>query len=279
MTLTLASVTPTASVELGTEGGVSITSGPQSQLALTPDPLAFGTVDLGNMPVTESFTLSNEGEADASNIDVSLAGPDTEFTIASNGCGSTLAAGADCTITIQFNAADNGDYTNAINITSDADVNPNPSAGITGSADSVANLSVTPPFGPVDLGTIVVDTTGTANGSISNSGSAAGDFSCSLTGDPEISTNPTPLSGTVPAGESVPFSLACAVPDTAEEGDTYSASLVCTGDNGFSGTHEISCAATEFEPLPVPTMTNWSIALFALMMLLVGGMSIRFFRT
>lgn len=279
MNLTLASVTPTASVELGTEGGVSITSGPQSQLALTPDPLAFGTVDLGNMPVTESFTLSNEGEEDALNIDVSLAGPDTEFSIASNGCDSTLAAGADCTITIQFDAADNGDYTNAINITSDADVNPNPSAGITGSADSVASLSVSPDFGPVDLGTVLIDTTGTANGTLSNSGSADGDFSCTLTGDSEISTDPSPLSGTVPAGDSVGFSISCAVPDTAEDGDSYSAVLECTGDNDFGGTHEISCDATEFEAVPVPTLANWSIVLFALMMLLVGGFSIRFFRT
>lgn len=267
-----------------TSGSVTIVDIPPeevSELSVSPDPLDFATVDVGDMPEQGVITATNSGGADSS-LTVSSAAytGDTEFSIVNNACeGTTLAAGESCNVTVEFDSGGNGTFTGAVDFASDADNNPSPSVSVLGSADSVANLSVTPPFGPVDLGTIVVDTTGTANGSISNSGSAAGDFSCTLSGDAEISTDPSSLSGPVPAGESVGFSISCAVPETAEEGDTYSASLVCTGDNGFSGTHDISCAATEFEPLPVPTMTNWSIALFALMMLLVGGFSIRFLRT
>lgn len=262
-----------------TDGSIAITSGPQSELSLTPDPLAFGTVDLGNMPVVDSFTLENVGAADANITGVSLAGPDAEFTIAADNCSGTLAAGASCTIDIQFDAAANGSYSNQLDITSDANVNPNPSAGITGSADSVASLSVDPPFGPVNLGIGVVGTTLTANGTVSNSGSADGNFSCTLTGDPQISTSPSPLAGSVPAGGSTDFSIACSIPADATEGDSYSATLECTGDNGFSGTHEISCGATEFVAFPIPTMSKWGLAILALLMVMVGGLSVRFFRT
>lgn len=279
LTLAVPSTSPAGEAVTLTDGRVEIVSGPQSELTLTPDPMAFGTVDLGVMPVTDTFTVENIGAADATISAVALAGPDGEFTIAADSCTGALAAGATCTVEIQFNATANGAYTNQLDITSDANVNPNPSAAITGSADSVANLSVSPAFGSVNLGTIVVGQSATSNGSISNTGSAAGDFSCALTGDPEISVTPSPLSGTVAAGESADFSIACDVPDSAVEGDSYSAVLECNGDNGFGGVHEISCSATEFEPLPVPTLSNWSLALLTLLMVMIGGLSVRFFRT
>ncbi len=262
-----------------TDGSINITAGPQSELALTPDPMAFGTVDLGLMPVTDTFTVENIGQADANISSVALAGPDAEFTIAADNCTGPLAAGATCTVDIQFNAASNGSYSNQLDITSDANVNPNPSAAITGSADSVADLSVSPAFGPVNLGTVVIGSSASTNGSISNSGSAAGDFSCTLAGDPEISVSPSPLSGTVPAGGSADFTISCAVPDSAVDGDTYTATLSCTGDNNFSGTHDISCSATAFVAFPVPTMNKWGIAVLALLMVMIGGISVRMFRS
>lgn len=263
-----------------TDGSVTVASGPQSELSLTPDPLDFGTVDLGNMPVVDSFTLTNSGDASANITGVALDGTtDAEYTIAADNCSGTLAAMSSCTVDIQFDAGANGTYTGQLNVTSDANTNPNPTAGITGTADSVAQLSINPPFGPVDLGTVVIGSSATANGSVSNSGSADGNFSCTLTGDPEITTDPSPLSGTVPAGGSVDFSLTCAVPDTAAEGDTFSATLECSGDNSFGGTHTISCDATEFVPFPIPTMSKWGLAVLALLMVMFGGLTVRFFRT
>ena len=271
---TAGTFTPTTS----TDGSISITAGPQSELTLTPDPMAFGTVDLGNMPATDTFTLENVGAADANISSVSLGGPDAEFTIAADNCTGTLAAGATCTVDIEFNAGANGSYSNQLDIASDANVNPNPSANITGSASSVASLSVNPAFGPVNLGQGLPGSTLTANGSISNSGSADGDFTCTLTGDPEISTTPSPLSGTVPAGGSADFSISCALPTSGVEGDSYSATLECSGDNGFGGTHEISCGVTEREPLAVPTMSKIGLGVLALLMVMIGGLTVRFFR-
>jgi hypothetical protein len=269
--------TPTAE----TDGQIDITSGPQSTLSLTPAAIDFMTVDLGNMPVTDTFTLENTGDA-ATTVNVSGVSysGDAEFSILTDNCsGQALPAdGTTCDVVIEFDAGANGVYSGQIDVTSDANNNADPTGNIDGEADSVADLSVNPPFGPVDLGTVVLGSSATANGSISNNGSADGDFTCTLTGDPEISTTPSPLSGTVPAGGSADFSLTCAVPDTASEGDTFNATLECSGDNGFGGTHDISCTATEFVPFPVPSMNKWGLAVLALLMVMVGGITVRFFR-
>lgn len=266
-----------------TDGSIEVLDTPPeevSELSLSTNAINFGTVDLGDMPVQETVTAENTGGS-ASSLTISGATytGDAEFSVASDACtGATLNAGDTCDVTIEFDSGANGTFSGSLDYDSDADTNPTPTVSIDGQADSVASLSVTPPFGPVDLGTGVVGNTLTANGSISNSGSADGDFSCTLTGDPEISTDPSPLSGTVPAGDSVDFSISCAIPQDASEGDTFSATLECTGDEGFGGTHDISCEATEFEPFPIPTMQNWGLILLTLMMLMVGGLSIRFFR-
>ncbi|RFF30798.1 hypothetical protein DZC52_06705 [Wenzhouxiangella sediminis] len=279
---TAGTFTPTTS----TDGSISITAGPQSELEVTPNPMAFGTVDLGNLPATDTFTVQNIGSGGSSTTisTVGLNGPDAEFTIIGDTCtGATLNGGTGgngdtCTIDIEFDSGANGTFSNQLAITSDANVNGNPTADITGSASSVASLSVNPAFGPVNLGQGLPGSTLTANGSISNSGSADGDFTCTLTGDPEISTTPSPLSGTVPAGGSADFSISCALPTSGVEGDSYSATLDCSGDNGFAGTHDISCGVTEREPLAVPTMSKIGLGVLALLMVMIGGLTVRFFR-
>ncbi|AKS41053.1 choice-of-anchor D domain-containing protein [Wenzhouxiangella marina] len=258
--------------------------GPQSTLTVTPDPMAFGVVDLGAMPATDTFIAENTG-AGGSSLTISAVALATgaEFTITSDGCtGTTLNAGDTCSVGIQFNSAVNGVFADTATFTSDANNNPTPAIAITGEADSTAVLAVNPPFGPVNLGFGPAGSTVSANGSLSNSGSADGAFSCSL-GGPDaavFSTNPAPLAGTVTAGGSVPFSISCNIPTSGLDGDTYSATLTCTSadDANFNGTHDLSCGVANAPALPVPTMQPWALVLFGMLMLMVGGLSIRFFR-
>lgn len=281
LTLEVASVTPNTETIGLTDGSVEIVSGPQSELTLTPTAIDFMVVDLGNMPQTGTFTLENDGDTGTTiNINSVTYSGDGEFTIQNNGCASAaLAAGDTCDIVIEFNAAANGTYAGQIDVTSDADTNPNPTGTIDGEADSVANLTVNPPFGPVPLGTVVVGQSTTANGSVTNSGSAGGNFSCALTGDTAVISTTPDLSSSipVPAGGSVDFSLTCAIPETAVEGDTFNATLTCSGD--LDGVHDISCDATEFVPFPVPTMNKIGLGILALLMVMIGGLMVRFFRT
>jgi hypothetical protein len=267
-----------------TDGSVTVVSGPQSTLSLTPASIDFMTVDLGNMPVTDTFTLENTGDSGTTvNVSSVAYTGDSQFSILTDNCSSQAlpADGTTCDVVIEFNATANGPYSGQIDVSSDADNNDSPTGTINGEADSVASLSVTPPFGPVDLGTVVVGNSTTVNGFVENTGSADGNFGCALSGDPEISTTPD-LSGpiTVPAGDQVDFSLTCAVPDTASEGDTFGATLECSGVNGFDGTHDISCTATEFvRPESIPSLSQWGLIIMSFLMLMIGVVSVRFFRT
>ncbi|NBB93598.1 MAG: choice-of-anchor D domain-containing protein, partial [Gammaproteobacteria bacterium] len=267
---------------VSTDGSIEVIDTPPeeiSELAASPASIGFGTVDLGGMPVTDMITAENVGGSSSSlTISAVNYSGDAAFSVTGDGCtGTTLAFGETCGVTVQFDAGSNGTFNGSVAFTSDADTNPTPSVAVSGTADSAPNLSVSPAFGPVSLGEGFPGDTLSANGSLSNSGSAAGTFDCTLNDATGVfSTNPSPLAGSVPAGGSVDFSLSCALPGDAEDGDTYSASLVCSGD--ISGTHDLSCGVSEFEPLPVPTMQKWGLIVLTLMMLVVGGISIRFFR-
>jgi hypothetical protein len=251
-----------------------------SELTVTPDPLDFGTVDLGNMPQQLVITAENTGGS-ASSLTISAAAynGDPEFSTVANACdGATLGAGDTCSVTVEFNAGADGDFTGTVDFSSNADNNPNPSVSVLGSADSVAALSINPPSGNVNLGSGLQGDVLSANAVISNNGSADGTFDCTLT-DPSGVFSASPLDGGVSAGGTASVALSCSLPTDAEDGDSYAATFSCTGSEGFSSEHSLSCSVSEWEPLPVPTMQKWSLILFALMMLIAGGIGIRFFRT
>ena len=278
-TATISSNNGSADVALSGTG-----TGSDANLTIAPTSADFGTLDINDPAVTRDFTLQNAGSNDSLDITSTSVQPVmlrgtmvTPFDIVADTCeGQTLAPQADCLITVAFDPSEAGTFDSTLAVSSSAN---NVNADLTGVGTATADIVVDPPFGPVSLGFGEAGENVTRNGTVTNNGSASADVSCTLDDTTGVfSTTPSPLSATVDAGSTVDFSLSCALPDTGEEGDTYSATLTCSVDNDVVGTHDLSCGVTEFEPLPVPTMSNWSIALFALLMLLVGGISIRFFR-
>ena len=261
-----------ADVQL-TPGSITIVD-TDANLTITPASHTFPSQDINDADQTTTFTLENDGETDSLTIGTaSVTG--APFSVSDNCDGETLAPAATCTVTVTFAPTTADTFNDTLSVTSDAN---DVSATLEGTATATANLVVNPPFGPVNLGFGAPGDTLTANGSVQNTGSAAADLSCTLTGDAEISTTPSPLVATIGAGETVNFSLACALPAEAEEGAIFGATLSCNVDGSFAGAHEISCGVSTFEPLPVPTMQAWALALFAMMMLLAGFIGIRFFR-
>jgi len=263
-----------AGVALTGEG----TAGPVAAFTINPNVAAFGTVDLGDMPQSIVHTIENTGDA-GSTLDLNNLAytGDAEFSVTDNTCPASLGAAESCTVTVTFDAAANGNYTG------DVDVETNVgefNVPVSGEADSVAVLSVNPPFGPVNLGFASADSIITANGEFINTGSADGDVDCNITGPDAGIFSATPSMGTVPADGTVPFELACRIPAGAPDGTTYTADLNCSSpdDQNFEGTHNLSCGVQAFEFIPVPTMQPWALVLFSMLMLIAGGIGIRFFR-
>jgi len=263
----------TETVALEGEG----TAGPVAGFDIDPTTAAFGTVDLGDMPQSIVHTITNDGDPGSTLElnDLSYSG-DAEFGI-SSACPATLAQGASCTVTVTFDSAANGTFTGTVTAVTNVGTFEVP---VTGEADSVPVLAVNPPFGPVDLGQAPAGTIITANGEFSNTGSAPGDVSCNITGPDAGIFSAIPSAGTIPAGGTVGFELACRLPDDAEQGDVFTADLNCSSpdDTAFDGTHNLSCGVQEFQFVPVPTMQPWALVLFSMLMLIAGGIGIRFFR-
>ena len=283
----------TGTLRVGHSAGADLTAAltgavrdTDAALVIEPTTFDFGELDIDAAASCRAFAISNTPGEDALTVGTATV-TGAPFSVTTNTCnGTTLAGGASCSVTVCFDPAEEGAANDALVVTSDAN---NVSAALSGTGTATANISVNPPFSPppVNLGaasageTITVNRWLNAPTAVTNSGSAAATVACALQNESTagvFSTAPSLANVEVTANSTVPFSLSCALPAAGEEGDTYTATLACNVDGQPAGTHQLSCTVTEIEPLPVPTMSNWSLAFFALLMLLVGGFSIRFFR-
>ena len=102
------------------------TGGPQ--LAVSATTLAFGTSTVGTSTAAQTITLSNAGTTALAGLSITMAGSDSRDFPASDTCGSSLAAGATCTVQIAFDPRAKGARSATLSIR----------AGLSGLSASVA---------------------------------------------------------------------------------------------------------------------------------------------
>ena len=93
-------------------GGTSIpialsgsgSAAPTANLTASPTPVALGNVIVGQTSATTTITVSNGGGATATAM-AFVNSNATEFVVSSNTCGSTLNAGASCTLGVAYKPA------------------------------------------------------------------------------------------------------------------------------------------------------------------------------
>jgi len=126
-------------------------TGPGASLSATS--LAFGSVAVGAQSGSESVTLTNSGAVSLSISSITVSGA-SSFDFA-NSCGTSLAAGANCSIHGHFAPTALGAQTATITITDNAGNSPRKIAlSGTGAPDTTIALSATSlSFGLVDVGT------------------------------------------------------------------------------------------------------------------------------
>lgn len=271
----------------GVNGTITIAAGPQSELSAAPAAIAFGVNDLSAFPLSDTVTFTNTGDPgsslDIAGVALDAAG-DAEYSIDADTCtGATLNDGDSCVVTIGFNAVANGVYNTALEVSSNADVTPNHNIAVSGEADSAPMLSGAI-MGGNNLGAGQPGDTLSTVVNFTNTGSAADDVTCNIINDAAgaFGFNPAapfPLA-IGPNGGDGSFDLTCTLPAAANPGDIFTADLVCGGAVfGDVLDVEVSCrVAPARAAVPVPTMQKWSLVLLSLLMLVVGGLSVRFFR-
>lgn len=259
------------------------TSGPGASLTIDPASYDYGDLLTGESS-TQTFTVTNNGDSGSDASIDTITPPAGDFSVTGGSCsaGSTsLSSGASCTIEIEFAPTSDGaqsgdlvvDGTDTVNSTSiDA------TSSVQGEGVTEPRFASSAGPGSVNLGTTEPGGTLNQDVTITNDGNAPLDASCGTLTDPDgaFTLTPSPADFTgIAAGESESFSLSCTAPDVG----SYEATMQCNTNEGVEGqVHDFtfSCSA---RPLVIPTMQPWGLALLTLLMLAVGGFSIRFFRT
>lgn len=95
---------------------------------LSPTSLTFATQRVGTTSAPQTVTLSNPVNGLAAPLTISSIVTVGDFTIASNNCGGSLAAGASCTIGVRFNPTVAGPVSGLLAVFDNA---PNPQRGVT----------------------------------------------------------------------------------------------------------------------------------------------------
>src|SRR6266436_1769545 len=148
-------------------------------VSLSPSSLSFGSQAVGTTSAPQPVTLTNTGTGTLNVVDIATTGDFAQ----TNNCGTSMTAGASCTINVSFTPAASGTRTGTLSVTDNADASPQ-SVTLSGSgAFPVVGLSSTQmTFTSQQVNTfsspqsILLTNTGSVPLTISNI-STAGDFS------------------------------------------------------------------------------------------------------
>lgn len=112
-------------------------SAPAPVVSLSPTSLTFASQTIGTTSPGQSVALSNTGNAALSISGIAISGADSGDFAETNNCGSSVAAGSRCAISVTFTPAVSGTLTASLIITDSASGSPQ-SVGLTGSGASLS---------------------------------------------------------------------------------------------------------------------------------------------
>ena len=120
------------------------------QASVSPTSISFGLVLIGSSKTASPVTLTNNLSVALTGITVAITGTGYSQT---NTCGTTIAAGANCTVTVTFKPTKAGVSTGTVTITDSANNSPQ-TVSLTGNGQNpVALTPSTLSFGTVTVGT------------------------------------------------------------------------------------------------------------------------------
>jgi hypothetical protein len=151
------------------------TAAPAPVASLTPASIPFGSLTAGTTSAAMSATLSNTGNAtlNITGITISGASP-TDFAVATgaNACGSTLAAGANCSIYVTFTPASAASFSATLQVADNASGSPQAST-LTGTGTAPPAPAATLAPNPVAFASETIGATSAATTvTLTNSGNA-----------------------------------------------------------------------------------------------------------
>ncbi len=217
--------------------------------SLGPATLTYASQLVGTSSATQNITLSNTGTAALTIASVAISGANAGDFSQTNTCGTSVAAGGSCAITVTFKPTATGTRTGTITVTDNT-------GGVTGSTQlttltgtAVAPVASVPSSLPAFAATLVGTSSAVQAVTVSNTGGAALTITSIVVGG----TNAGDFSQTNNCGTSLAAGANCSVSVTFKPTATGSRSATVTltdNSNAVSGTTEsVSISGTGTAPV------------------------------
>jgi hypothetical protein len=143
-------------------------SGDAPVASLSAALLSFGAQQVGTASNQQTLTLTNTGSAEMTISNVGVTGAGAPAFTLTNGCGATLAVGANCAVEAQFESQAAGPLAAAISISDNAPGSPQ-AVKLTGAGANLPAVTVTPALTTITTAqalTVTVAVSGTAGGAV-----------------------------------------------------------------------------------------------------------------
>jgi hypothetical protein len=223
----------------GSPQTISLTgTGTAVVVSLSPSNLTFASQAVGATSAAQVITVNNTGNAALTLTSLGLSGTNPGDFAQTNTCGASVAAGANCTVSVTFTPAASGSFTAAVTLTDNATGSPQ-TISLTGTG-TAAVASVSP--GSLTFASQAVGATSAAQViTLNNTGSAA----LTLTSLALAGMNPADFAQTNTCGSSVAAGANCTISVTFKPvaSGTLTAAVTLT-DNATGSPQTVSLTGT-----------------------------------
>jgi hypothetical protein len=211
--------------------------------SLSPMSLTFASQAVGSTSAAQTETLTNSGTAAFSISSIALTGANSGDFAQTNGCGSSVAAGAKCSISVTFKPTASGTRSAAVTFTDNASGSPQT---VSLSGTGTAPIASVSPSSLAFAGQAVGSTSAAQTVTLTNTGTAALSISSiALTG-----ANPGDFAQTNGCGSSVAAGAKCSISVTFKPTASGSrAAAVNLTDNSSGSPQTVSLIGTGVPPI------------------------------
>jgi hypothetical protein len=193
----------TQSLAVSGTGGVATTP---ATVTLTPGSLAFGTLTVWAVSPAQVATLTNTGTTALPMTGISLGGTNPFVFSQTNTCGTSLAAGASCTISVKFTPNGVGAKSATLNVVDGAGTQTVALSGTGATAATPATVTLTP--ASLAFGSLATWSVSAAQvATLTNTGTTA----MAITSITMGGTNPFVFSQTNTCGTSLAAGASCTI--------------------------------------------------------------------
>ena len=242
----------TVTISNANVGSTNFTSTGVPVVTFSPTSLAFGNQPLNTTSAAQTITLSNTGNATLTITSVSIAGTNPGDFAQTKTCGTTLAAGANCTISVTFKPTVAAARSATISVADNAGGSPQ-TVALTGTGTSPA-AQLTPTS--LAFGVQVINTTSSSRAvTLSNTGNA----SMSITSIAFTGTNAADFARTTTCGATLAAGANCSISVTFRPTATGSRTAnLSVSDNAPGSPHTIPLTGTGTAVTVSPTSLTFT---------------------